>query len=97
MIVHSLCDPYALNLIHSKKDYSMKYILLAALVSFPVFAQIPVAVKDFAKQALEACKEDKSKITGCESYTEIKPLKECLMKNTEKLSMKCKMALKLVK
>jgi hypothetical protein len=75
----------------------MKYIVFAMLISLPALAQIPGVVKDFAKQAMEACKDDKSKISGCESYTEIKPLKECLMKNTEKLSTRCKMALKLVK
>lgn len=75
----------------------MKYILAAMLFSFPVFAQFPGVAKDFAKQAFEACKDDKSNISGCDSYTEIKPLKECLMKNKEKLSMKCKTALKLVK
>lgn len=75
----------------------MKYIVVAAFLSLSAFAQIPGMAKDFAKQALEACKEDKSNISGCESYTEIKPLKECLMKNADKLSVKCKTALKLVK
>lgn len=74
----------------------MKYLVVAVFISLPVFAQIPVAVQSFAKQAMEACKDDKSKVTGCESYTEIKPLKECLMKNAEKLSTKCKTALKLI-
>jgi hypothetical protein len=75
----------------------MKIILVAMLASSPAFAQIPGMAKDFAKKAMEACKNDKSKISGCESYTEIKPLKECLMKNKEKLSTECKVALKLAK
>lgn len=75
----------------------MKKIILGILLSLPAYAQIPSAVTDFAKQAFEACKDERSKISGCESYTEIKPLKECLMKNSEKLSLKCKTALKLVK
>lgn len=75
----------------------MKYLFFTFLISLPAFAQIPGAIQNFAKQAMEACKDDKSKISGCESYTEIKPLKECLMKNAEKLSPKCKTALKLVK
>lgn len=78
----------------------MKYLMLATFVSFPVFAQmpqIPGAVKDYASKAMDACKEDKSKIKGCDSYTEIKPLKECLMKNEAQLSDKCKTALKMVK
>jgi hypothetical protein len=73
----------------------MKYLFVVLLVSFPAFAQF--SIKDFAKQAMTACQEDKSKISGCESYTEIKPLKECLLKNAEKLSPKCKAALKLAK
>ncbi len=75
----------------------MKYLVLTVLISLPAFAQFPEAIQSFAKQAMKACKDDKSKITGCESYTEMKPLKECLMKNAEKLSPKCKSALKLVK
>lgn len=54
-------------------------------------------IKDISKQAMEACKDDKSKIKGCESYTEMTKLKVCLMANKEKLSDKCKTALKLVK
>lgn len=75
----------------------MKYFVFALLISLPAFAQFPGALQSFAKQAMEACEDDKSKLTGCESYTEIKPLKECLMKNAEKLSTKCKTALKLIK
>lgn len=78
----------------------MKYLILLTFVSMPVLAQmpqVPGALKDYAKAAMDACKDDKSKIKGCESYTEIKPLKECLMKNEAQLSDKCKTALKLVK
>ncbi len=75
----------------------MKFFLV--FISFSAFAQMPnmAAVKDMSKQVLEACKEDKSKIKGCESYTEVTKLKVCLMANKEKLSEKCKMSLKLVK
>lgn len=75
----------------------MKFLVFALLISAPVFAQFSVQVENFAKQAMEACKDDKSKISGCESYTDLKPLKECLMKNAEKLSPKCKTALKVIK
>lgn len=75
----------------------IKYLVFSVVISLPIFAQFPGAAQSFAKQAMKACKDDKSKITGCESYTEMKPLKECLMKNAEKLSPKCKSALKLVK
>ena len=62
-------------------------------------AQMPKldAMKDLSKQVLEACKEDKSKIKGCDSYTELSALKTCLMANKDKLSDKCKASLKLVK
>lgn len=75
----------------------IKYLVFTVLISLPAFAQFPAAIQSFAKQAMEACKDDKSKIKGCESYTKMKPLKECLMKNAEKLSTECKIALKLVK
>lgn len=75
----------------------MKYLIFCLFISLPAIAQLPRSVQSFAKQAVEACKDDKSKITGCESYTEIKTLKVCLMKNSEKLSTKCKTALKLIK
>ncbi|MES2527054.1 MAG: hypothetical protein V4598_08195 [Bdellovibrionota bacterium] len=77
----------------------MKVFTLFTLVSFSAFAQMPKmdAIKDMSKQVLEACKEDKSKIKGCDSYTELAPLKTCLMANKEKLSDKCKASLKLVK
>lgn len=69
------------------------------VVSLPALAQMPKlgAFKEMSKQVLEACKEDKSKIKGCESYTELAPLKTCLEANKEKLSDKCKLSLKLVK
>ena len=80
----------------------MKFILIATLMSLSAFAQLPKmpsvsAVKDLTKDVLEACKEDKSKVSGCESYTELTKLKACLMKNESKLSPKCKASLKLVK
>lgn len=77
----------------------MKYFVLMFAVSLTAFAQLPKldAVKVMSKKVLEACKEDKSKIKGCESYTELAPLKTCLMANKEKLSDKCKSSLKLVK
>ncbi len=77
----------------------MKISAALILVSFSAFAQMPKmdAIKDMSKQVLDACKEDKSKIKGCESYTELSPLKTCLMANKEKLSDKCKSSLKLVK
>lgn len=54
-------------------------------------------LKEMSKPILEACKEDKSKIKGCESYTEVAKLKTCLLANKEQLSDKCKASLKLVK
>lgn len=77
----------------------MKIFVMTVLFSSFASAQLPGldAIKDFSKKAFEACKNDKSKIKGCESYTEMGPLKTCLMANKEKLSSKCKTALKLVK
>ena len=77
----------------------MKTTIAILLFSSSAFAQIPgmAAIKDVSKQVLEACKEDKSKIKGCESYTELPKLKACLMTNKDQLSEKCKASLKLVK
>lgn len=77
----------------------MKYLFIALLFSLPALAQLPKMpdMKDLSKQVMEACKDDKSKVSGCESYTEVKALKACLMKNQDKLSDKCKSSLKLVK
>lgn len=80
----------------------MKILIIAILVSLPAFAQLPKmptmdSVKDLSKQVLEACKEDKSKVKGCESYTELTKLKACLMTNEAALSDKCKSSLKFVK
>lgn len=80
----------------------MKFVIIAILASFSAFAQMPKmpsvsGIKDLSKQVLEACKEDKSKVNGCESYTELTKLKACLMANESKLSAKCKSSLKLVK
>lgn len=76
----------------------MKFALIV-LFTASAFAQMPgmAKIKDLSKKVLEACKEDKSKIKGCESYTEISKLKVCLMANKEQLSEKCKTSLKLVK
>ncbi len=77
----------------------MKIFIVLTMISFSAFAQMPKMdmIKDMSKKVLEACKEDKSKIKGCESYTELAPLKTCLMANKEKLSDNCKSSLKLVK
>lgn len=77
----------------------MKKFIALILFSTTAFAQMPnmAQVKDLSKQVLDACKEDKSKIKGCESYTEVTKLKVCLMANKDQLSEKCKTSLKLVK
>lgn len=81
----------------------MKILLLTLGLSFSAFAQMPkmadlgVKGKELTSKVMAACKEDKSKIKGCESYTELAPLKECLMKNKEALSPGCKESLSLVK
>ncbi len=82
----------------------MKTIALLSLTfSFTTFAQMPKMAdivskgKDLSAKVMAACKEDKSKIKGCDSYTELAPLKECLMKNKEALSPGCKQSLSLVK
>ncbi|GEM_PF-1752865 len=81
----------------------MKMMLLLSFVSFSALAQFPkmpesfADVKDLSKQVMDSCKDDKSKIKGCESYTEFAPLKTCLLENKEKLSAKCKTSLMLVK
>lgn len=76
----------------------MKFLIIS-LISLPVFAQMPdmAKLKEMSKPVLEACKEDKSRIKGCESYTEMAKLKACLLANKEQLSEKCKASLKLVK
>ncbi len=80
----------------------MKLVTLTLLASFSALAQMPKlpsmsALKDFSKQVLDACKDDKSKLKGCEAYTEVTKLKTCLMANESALSDKCKSSLKLVK
>lgn len=81
----------------------MKLLLLTLIISVPALAQMPklddVARKgsDLTAKVMAACKEDRSKIKGCESYTELRPLKTCLMKNKEALSPGCKDSLSLVK
>jgi hypothetical protein len=81
----------------------MKYLILSFFIALSAVAQVPgldgilAKAKDFGKDALAACKDDKSKIKACESYTEFAKLKPCLLENKEKLSDKCKLALKLAK
>lgn len=80
----------------------MKFIIFVFFITLSCFAQLSKmpslpGIQELSKQVLEACKEDKSKITGCESYTEIPKLKACLMSNEAKLSPKCKASLKIVK
>lgn len=84
----------------------MKFTVIILLISFSALAQMPKmpkmpkvmpGLKDVSKQVMEACKEDQSKIKGCEAYTDLSKLKVCLMENKEKLSSKCKQALQLVK
>jgi len=81
----------------------MKIFILAFGISYSVFAQMPkmadlgIKSKEFTAKVMTACKNDKSKIKGCESYTELAPLKDCLMKNKEALSPGCKESLSLVK
>lgn len=80
----------------------MKFIFVAIFMTLPSFAQLPKmpglpGIQELSKQVLEACKEDKSKISACESYTEISKLKACLLANEAKLSPKCKASLKVVK
>lgn len=81
----------------------MKIFLLGLGLSFTAFAQMPSMTdlgaksKELTAKVMAACKDDKSKIKGCESYTELAPLKECLMKNKEALSPGCKQSLSLVK
>lgn len=79
------------------------FVLLSLTFSFTALAQMPKMAdivskgKDLSAKVMAACKEDKSKIKGCDSYTELAPLKECLMKNKEALSPGCKQSLSLVK
>ena len=80
----------------------MKFILIMILASLNASAQLPKLpglsdIKDLSKQVLEACKDDKSKVSGCESYTEVAKLKACLIQNESKLSLRCKSSLKFIK
>lgn len=81
----------------------MKLMILTLILSVPAFAQMPklddLARKgsDLTSKVMAACKDDRSKIKGCDSYTELQPLKNCLMKNKEALSSGCKQSLSLVK
>jgi hypothetical protein len=79
----------------------MKLFLALSLLSTSAFALMPMPgaaeLKIKSAKVLAACRDDKSKVKGCESYTEVAPLKECLMKNKEMLSEKCKTELATVK
>ena len=75
----------------------MKSILALLVFSTASWAQMPglpssatSLLKDKTAKVLVACKEDKAKVKGCESYTELAPLKTCLLKNKDQLSTKCK-------
>lgn len=93
-----------LILIHQfTKEMMMRFAFMALCFSFSAFAQMPGVPdlaskgKDLAGKVMAACKDDKSKVKGCGSYTELAPLKTCLMKNKEVLSPGCKQSLSLVK
>jgi hypothetical protein len=80
----------------------MKFLILAIFLTLPAFAQMPkmpssADLTNLSKEVMASCNEDKSKVSGCESYTEVTKLKACLMKNESQLSEKCKKSLKLVK
>lgn len=80
----------------------MKFLFAAILFSGASLAQMPKMpsmsdLSDLSKKVMAACKDDKSKISGCDSYTELAPLKACLMTNKDKLSDTCKNSLKFVK
>lgn len=74
----------------------MKVLIAALFVSTVAQAQIPSVasatgmIKDKGQKILLACKDDRKNIKGCEKYTEVAPLKECLVKNKEALSAGCK-------
>lgn len=81
----------------------MKFLMLTLILSASVLAQMP-KLDDIARKGnvlmskvMAACKDDRSKIKGCDSYTELQPLKNCLMMNKEALSPGCKQSLSLVK
>jgi len=71
------------------------FVLLSLTFSFTALAQMPKMAdivskgKDLSAKVMAACKEDKSKIKGCDSYTELDPLKECHIKNKRTLSHIC--------
>jgi hypothetical protein len=81
----------------------MKLLLIGLTISFSALAQMPSMSdlggksKELTAKVMAACKDDKSKVKGCESYTELSPLKTCLMKNKEALSPGFKESLSLVK
>ncbi|MBX3040002.1 MAG: hypothetical protein KF789_04760 [Bdellovibrionaceae bacterium] len=75
-------------------------ILTLCLLSPNAFALDMDAVKETAakaadkgKEVFSACK--KEQVEHCKSYLELAPLKECLVKNKEKLSEPCKKAISL--
>ncbi len=78
----------------------MKLVLLSlALFTASATAQLPGAaaaagfLKEKTAKVMKVCAEDKKKVKGCESYTELAPLKDCLMKNKVALSAPCKQEL----
>lgn len=81
-----------------KKEKKMKLLVLLALATTAAHAQLPGAaaqmggayLKEKTAKVMKACAEDKKNVKGCESYTELAPLKECLMKNKDALSAPCK-------
>ena len=75
----------------------MKTILaFTVLMSALAFAQMPsmpqaaTFLKEKTAKVMKVCAEDKKKIKGCDNYTELAPLKDCLLKNKDALSAPCK-------
>jgi len=76
----------------------MKLIIALSVFSASAFAQMPsmetatALVKDKGQKIFKGCKDDRKNVKACEKYTEVAPLKECLLKNKEALSAGCKKA-----
>lgn len=76
----------------------MKLFIALSLLSTLAHAQMPsmasatALVKDKGQKIFAACKDDRKNVKGCEKYTEVAPLKECLLKNKDALSAGCKKA-----
>ena len=77
----------------------MKFALIVLCFSSVAFAQIPAMpqagafLKEKTVKVMKVCAEDKKKVKGCENYTELAPLKDCLLKNKDALSAPCKQEL----